>query len=244
MILAGNRDEFFSRSTAPLSFWEENKEILAGRDLERGGTWLGVTRSGKIGALTNYREVRGNTPSPVSRGEILSRFFSQDVSCQEFLAELSILKDKYQGFNLLIGDNEGLYYFSNRDGAHIKLQPGIYGLSNHLLNTGWPKVERGKELFEKVLHNENNFENNLFTLLKDTNKPTDEKLPQTGVGLDWERLLSTIFISGATYGTRTSAVVTQANDGTIQICERTYNHDEKGQETADQLCFTVMGRDS
>ncbi len=242
MILAGNRDEFFSRSTAPLSFWKENKEILAGRDLERGGTWLGVTRSGKIGALTNYREVRGNTPSPVSRGEILSRFFTQDVSCREFLKELSTLKDKYQGFNLLIGDTKGLYYFSNRDGAHIELQPGVYGLSNHLLNTGWPKVERGKALFEKVLHSENNIKDDLFVLLKDNHKPADEKLPQTGVGLEWERLLSTIFIDGATYGTRTSAVLTVGNDGQILFCERTHNHNEMGQETADQLCFTVMGR--
>lgn len=242
MILAGNRDEFFTRPTAPLSFWKDNKEILAGRDLERCGTWLGVTRSGKIGALTNYREVRGNTPSPVSRGEILSNFFTQNVSCHEFLAELSLFKDKYQGFNLLIGDNEGLYYFSNRYEAHIELEPGVYGLSNHLLNTGWPKVERGKELFEKVLHSKNPFEDELFALLKDTNKPSDEQLPQTGVGLEWERLLSTIFISGATYGTRTSAIVTVANDGLIQFCERTHNHNEMGQETADQLCFTIMER--
>ena len=242
LILAGNRDEFFSRPTAPLSFWEENDNILAGRDLERGGTWLGLTRSGKIGALTNYRELNGIKPSRISRGEILTRFFTEDLDSCDYLDHLSSVQNTFQGFNLLIGDTDSLYYFSNRNGEYIKLQPGIYGLSNHLLNTKWPKTERAKQLFSKILGKLDFQVEELLDLLTDSTRPADEELPHTGVGLEWERLLSTIFISSATYGTRTSAIITIADDGEIQFCERTHDHNSNQQiQTAGQRCFTIMG---
>lgn len=217
--------------------------ILAGRDLERGGTWLGITKSGKIGALTNYRDAEGKIPSLRSRGEILAKFFDNNVGCSKFLSDLSIRKDQYQGFNLLIGENDSLYYFSNRNDQCEKLQPGIYGLSNHLLNTAWPKVERGKQLFVDVLKNQHFQFEELFNLLGDTKKPVDEDLPQTGVGLEWERLLSTIFISGSTYGTRSSAIVAVTEGGVIQFYERTYSHNTPELKTVNQKCLTVMRSD-
>ncbi len=240
LILAANRDEFLNRQTAPLAYWEDNSEILAGRDLERGGTWLGITASGKFGVLTNYREAGGRIPSKVSRGEILTHFFAGNGDCQEYLSHLSSNEHHYQGFNLLIGSGDALYYYSNRKGIPIELQPGIYGLSNHLLDTDWPKIERGKGLFRDVVTRGGALVDELFTVLGDREQPADEFLPNTGVGLEWERILSSIFITSPTYGTRSSAVVLIDNEGNTEFQERTYEHDDIELKTARQRCFTIM----
>lgn len=228
LVLAANRDEFLARPTAPLSCWGEGANIIAGRDLRAGGTWLGITSKGTFGALTNYREGRADNTALRSRGELLVRFFEEERDCAAFLATLSSNADQYSGFNLLLDDGDAMYYYSNRGGSPQRLEPGIYGLSNHLLNSSWPKVERGKLLFAEVLHQEKFSQEDLFAVLQDTYQPEQERLPQTGIGLEWERLLAPIFIKSVNYGTRSSAILTITEEGHTVFRERTYpqNGDE------------------
>lgn len=224
LIIAANRDEFLARPTAHLSFWSGDG-ILAGKDLRGGGTWLGVTRNGRFAALTNYRERTAGAENDHSRGEIVHRFLTGEQDCRRFLDHLVSDARLYRGFNLLLGDNHGLYYYCNRREEPRQLGAGIYGLSNHLLDTSWPKVLRGKKLFREVLAKNTFDDEDFFAVLGDTHRPADGDLPSTGVGKDWERLLSSIFIQSETYGTRSSAILTIDEDGYLRFCERTYHHD-------------------
>lgn len=239
LVLAANRDEFTSRPTAPLSWWDGRKEILAGRDLQDGGTWLGATSTGKFGVLTNYREMqRGPTPA-ASRGEILSHYFDEEITRPTFLAGLRSKPQTYRPYNLLIGDAEGLSYYSNKLDDYFDLAPGIYGLSNHLLDTAWPKVKRGKARFKEVLVNGEISREALFEILADSWRPQESELPDTGIGREWEKKLSSIFISGKEYATRSSAVVTITEGGQVSFCERTYEYDGHCPQTKEERCFTV-----
>ncbi len=222
LVLAANRDEFLARPTASLSCWGKNATIFAGKDLRAGGTWLGISSKGTFGALTNYREGRAENTALRSRGELLVKFFEEERDCAAFLANLSLYADQYSGFNLLLGDGNSMYYYSNRGGAPQRLEPGIYGLSNHLLNSSWPKVERGKLLFAEVLRQEKFSQEDLLAVLQDTHQPERERLPETGIGLEWERLLAPIFIKSPTYGTRSSAILTITEKGHTVFRERTY----------------------
>lgn len=239
LILAANRDEFCSRPTAPLNWWEDNTAILAGRDLQDGGTWLGVTREGKYGVLTNYREFPRVEKSFSSRGEILVNYFGSSQSPGRFIEDLQKSSVEYRGFNLLIGEGRTLYYYSNRNKGYGKVEPGVHGLSNHLLNSPWPKVVRGKELFGKVVGGADPRMDDLFELLGDTRQPGDHELPDTGVGRTWERMLAPIFISSEDYGTRSSALLTITDDGIITLRERTYSIVHNGSETEAERCFTI-----
>ncbi|MBM9603506.1 NRDE family protein [Desulfopila inferna] len=221
-ILAANRDEFHLRPTAPLCWWGDDQQILGGRDLQAGGTWLGVNRQGKFAALTNYREMVQNSVSARSRGEIIPHFLTENDDYQNFLQTLAAEDQSYRGFNLLLGDEEELYYYSNRFVTSRRLSAGIYGLSNHLLDSSWPKVKRGKMLFEDVLRYESFTVEDLFGVLGDTLRPPLNSLPDTGLNQEWEKMLSPIFICGETYGTRSSAVLMIADDGVISFHERTY----------------------
>jgi uncharacterized protein with NRDE domain len=236
LILAANRDEFFSRPTASLDWWDDDKTILGGRDLQAGGTWLGVNRRGDFGALTNYRETGHetghNSAAVSSRGEILHHFLRENGGCPQFLETLAGRGGRYRGFSLLLGGKDGLFYYSNRSekpnqsGAGVAA--GIYGLSNHLIDSSWPKVERGKMLLEEVLRKESFTIEALFGVLGDTVRPPLNRLPKTGVGEEWEKVLAPIFIHSEGYGTRSSAILTIADDGAIQFHERTYIHDAGG----------------
>jgi uncharacterized protein with NRDE domain len=243
LIVAANRDEFLVRPTAPLSWWEDGTEILAGRDLQDGGTWLGVNASGKFGALTNYREMARSNVKTVSRGEILPRYLGDPKVAKHFPADLEGLQSRYRGFNVVLGDGESLVYYSNRaDGqeqSQWELQPGIYGLSNHLLDSPWPKLIRGKDLFEHALAKHPFSVENLFQVLQDTWQPPEHSLPDTGIGPRWEKKLAPIFISSDTYGTRSSAVVTISDKGETMVCERTFHRGPDGVKTEAQRCFTI-----
>ena len=222
LVVAANRDEFLSRPTAPLDFLDKEKTILAGRDLQGGGTWLGITARGKFVAITNYREPTVNRADAPSRGEILMNYLTSELDAGQYLRSLVASGDRYNGFNLIIGDSEELYYYSNKSAAPQLLAPGFYGLSNHLLDVPWPKVVRGKELLRPHMVETTRIDAvQLFAALKDKHHPPDEQLPDTKVGLGWERLLSTIFIDGADYGTRSSAVITVTNEGCINFSEKT-----------------------
>ncbi len=239
LILAANRDEFFARPTEPLAYWPDEPEILAGRDLQAGGTWFGLSREGRFAAVTNFRDPHTISAEALSRGRIPVDYLKGGLSPQKFCEGLEEHRQQYNGFNLLAGDRESLVYASNRGGQTRLLSPGLYGLSNAQLDTGWPKVQRGKEGLRRLLaDNEAIAPEDLFRLLQDRWQPPDDQLPDTGVDPIWERLLAPIFISGKDYGTRSSLVLTVGKNGKAVCCERTFSHSggiacETGQRRVD-----------
>jgi len=208
LIVAANRDEFYRRPTAPIHYWEDDPTVLAGRDLEKMGTWMGVTTSGRFAALTNYRNPKEVTTGKQSRGELVADALKYDGDLKEYMQGLAKRQQQYPGYNLLAGDAKELYYYSNIGQELQKLEPGIYGVSNHLLNTEWPKVERGKEGLSQIITGaRENLVEELMVLLQHADPAQDEFLPNTGVSLEWERLLSPLFIQSEHYGTRSSTVL-------------------------------------
>jgi uncharacterized protein with NRDE domain len=222
LILAANRDEFYRRPTAAAEFWPDCPQVLAGRDLEAGGTWLGVTRGGRFAALTNYRDPAAHRDGARSRGELVQAYLCGDLSPEEYLAIAGENDNLYNGYNLLVGDAAGLHYHSNRSGETLPVAAGVHGLSNHLLDTPWPKVARTKAGLEACLSTTGTEVEPLFALLADRTAATDGDLPSTGVNLDWERLLSPVFIASADYGSRSSTVLTIDRCGRVAFHERSW----------------------
>lgn len=237
LVIAANRDEFFARPTAPAAFWPDAPQVLAGRDLKAGGTWLGVTRNGRFAALTNYRDPAQIKQGMPSRGGLVSRFLTGAQSGEEYLAELESVADRYNGFNLLFGDLRDLWCFSNCGEGEQRLSPGIYGLSNHLLDTPWPKVARGKSALSAALQALPD-EAPLFNLLCDDSIALDEVLPRTGVSLEWERLLSAAFVRSPGYGTRSATVLLRGRFGYVRFIEQGYLPDASPGERR-EFAFTV-----
>jgi uncharacterized protein with NRDE domain len=223
LVLAANRDEYHRRPTAPAAFWSDAPDLLAGRDLEAGGTWLGVTRGGRLAALTYYREpVKPLHPLP-SRGKLVADFLAGTLPPLEYRERLLREEGRYGGFNLLFGDADGLFYHTNRGGASFRVPPGIHGLSNGLHDTPWPKVTAAKERLARILQAETVEPEALFSLLADRNSYPDPLLPDTGFGLERERHLSPIFIAGNDYGTRSSTLVLIDRDNRLTFHERTFD---------------------
>ena len=223
LILAANRDEFYERPSSPADFWEETPQILAGKDLKEGGTWLGITREGKFAAITNYRDPAAFKINAQSRGKLVRDFLGGNQSADKYLENISRESDKYNGYNLILRDNDGLYIFSNR-GEKQKLSAGIYGLSNHLLDTPWPKVLRAKKALKSSLDKKGSeLEEALFTILFDRHFPPDDKLPATGVDKEWERVLSPIFIKSPNYGTRSSTILFMGRNKRVKFVEKVFN---------------------
>lgn len=222
LVLAANRDEFYPRPTAPAAFWDDAPHVLAGRDLKGGGTWMGVSRSGRIAALTNYREWPGYDPEAPSRGALVADFLTGDAAPQAYLEALAPTADAYNGFNLIVGTATDLWYFSNREEEVRALAPGLYGLSNHLLDTPWPKVVRGKAALAHALQQDRPDPEVLLALLRDTTCAPEGELPETGVGLEKERMLSPMFITSPSYGTRLSTVLLADAEGTLTFVEQTH----------------------
>lgn len=214
LITAANRDEFYERPTANLARWDNNPQVIAGRDLMYGGTWMGVTRQGRFAALTNFREPGTRIKRAPSRGLLVSEFLSGSVDTREFASGLVRRANQYNGFNLIFGDGARLIWFSNRADGPLELEPGVHGLSNHLLGTPWPKVKHGLRDFESCLNLEgDHLVNSLLELLRDRTIPTDADLPSTGVSLEWERILGARFIVSPDYGTCSSSVILLDRDG-------------------------------
>ncbi len=226
LIFAANRDEYYNRPTAPLSFWDDAPGILAGRDLKHNGVWLGVTRTGRIAAITNFREPDFRITNAPSRGFLVSDFLASKESPKSYIEHVKSIGDRYNGFNLFVGDKSDLFYYSNREDTIEKIKPGLYGVSNHLLDTPWPKVTKGKAGLEKLLDNKDKIDSeDIFNLLKDSSYPPDNMLPNTGAGLSWERILSPLFITSELYGTRSSSIVLMERSGRISFLERTFISD-------------------
>jgi len=223
LILAANRDEFYDRPTAPAGFWPDAPAVLAGRDLEAGGTWLGIERGLRFAAVTNYRQGH-REPAARSRGLLVSEYLAGQQGPGLHLARVERDATLYNGFNLLVGDASEVRYFSNREGLARPLSPGVYGLSNHLLDTPWPKVASGKAALRASVGESRAPElvETLFGLLADRTRAADELLPETGVGPEWERLLSAAFIASPGYGTRSSTVVLVGRDGRVEFAERSF----------------------
>lgn len=228
LIVVANRDEWRARPTAPAHWWSDAPHLLAGRDLEAGGTWLGVTRNGRFAALTNFRDPSDKKPSAPSRGELVRAFLDSLEAPVPFLSTLRSRAARYAGFNLLVGDGESLACYSQREDAILPVPPGIHALSNHSLNEPWPKVERAKSLLSAALEDLSSEKTDAgpslapyFDLLSDTGRPADASLPDTGVGLEWERVLSPILITGEAYGTRSSTVLVVRKNGQFQFLEGT-----------------------
>jgi uncharacterized protein with NRDE domain len=228
LIAAANRDEFYDRPATPAGNWVDNPQVFAGRDLKGGGSWMGVTEDGpngpKFAAITNIRGPDERRTDAPTRGALVANYLSGDLSAEEYIASIAAGSDAYNGFNLVLGDRQHLIWYSNRGGADERngklLEPGIYGISNGLLDAPWPKVLRTKAQFASLLC-QGAPEEAYFEMLADTTRAPDLRLPDTGVALDLERVLSAVCIETPGYGTRTSTVVRLfANDPPV-LNERT-----------------------
>ncbi|WP_067724850.1 NRDE family protein [Oceanobacillus damuensis] len=226
LVIAANRDEFYARPTKEAGFWEDHPEILAGRDLIGLGTWLGITNSGRFAALTNYRDPAMEGQNYTSRGEIVTNYLKSFESPEDYLQTLSTNRKDYAGFNVLVGDADQLYYYNNIQDKISRIQAGTHALSNHFLNTPWPKVIKGRHALKNYLdENKNITINKLFEIVSDAEEAGDEELPHTGVGIELERKLSPLFIRTPDYGTRSSTILLIDKSYNVTFVERTY---EKG----------------
>lgn len=222
LILAANRDEFYDRPTAAADFWEERPDILGGRDLRDGGTWLGVTRRGRWAALTNYRDPQAVRAGAPSRGWLVRNFLEGSDSPAAYLERLAPRVREYNPFNLFAGDAESLHIVSSQ-GSSGPVPPGVHGLSNAVLDTPWPKVRRGREAFRRLLERHSEPDPDaLFQCLADMERAPDGDLPETGIGQDWERILSPLFITSPVYGTRSSTVLMVNRRGRVTFIERSF----------------------
>ncbi|MGH8713242.1 MAG: NRDE family protein [Casimicrobiaceae bacterium] len=220
-VIAANRDEFHARTAEPAHWWGNG--ILAGRDLAAGGTWFGVTRSGRWALITNFREGIPRDPNAPSRGELVTRMLGDAAPPLRAAAALLPEGGRYHGFNLLVGAGGRAAFASNRASGALELGAGIHGLSNHLLDTPWPKLVRGKARLEAWLAADDPPIAAAFALLADREPARDAALPSTGVSAEWERLLSSPFIVSPDYGTRCSTVLMIAADGGARLIERSFD---------------------
>ncbi|MFD2166385.1 NRDE family protein [Thalassotalea euphylliae] len=221
LILCANRDEFRARKTQQMHWWS-NKNLLAGKDMQAGGSWLTVTPDGDIAALTNIREPQKADNTLRSRGELVLKV--NKLSASALATDLTSNRHHYQGFNLIYSKDNAFTCFNSRQNQFIKFTDGIHSVCNGALDDEWPKMAKGKKALESYICEQPDINHSaLLNLLKDTRQAPDELLPSTGVPIDWERRLSSIFILGEEYGTRSSCIVTRDKRGKINVTEANYN---------------------
>lgn len=237
LILLANRDEFHARPTRRAGFWTDHPAVLAGRDLQAGGTWLGVTRRGRWAALTNFREP-STSEFERSRGDIVKDYLTGTASARDYAARMKQQAGGYDGFNLLLGDPRETLWLSNRGGDIERLADGIVGLSNHLLETPWPKVANGKQALYDQLQKEPIIDR-LFAPLTDQTV-YKHNLPDTGLDDETEKLLSSAFISSPTYGTRSSTLVMVDRDNRVYFEERSYDNPTGGPGRPDEYSSRIF----
>ena len=224
LIVAANRDEWHDRPAAPAAWWNDHPDILAGRDMRAGGTCMGVNRKGRFAAITNFREPSNKQSMARSRGELVTAFLANDATPETFLYATKLRSHEYTEFNLIVGDTSSIAYFSSLRGEVEILSPGVYALSNHTLNEPWPKVNAAKSALEAILQAEmpeKARQMAIYDFLSDTETAPDSTLPDTGVGLAWERVLSPALIVTPTYGTRASTILSIANSNEVSFAEHT-----------------------
>ncbi|MEX0810784.1 MAG: NRDE family protein [Chitinophagales bacterium] len=220
VLFAANRDEFYKRETQQMHWWEDG--ILAGRDLEAGGTWFACDKKGRWGAVTNYRNLKLHTNDALSRGRLIPDYLNGTADAATFLENLKPQCEKYNPFNLLLFDQNGLYYFNNIEKQIQELKPGIHTLSNAFLNSDWPKSKKAAIKFESLIQQEKTEPDSVFKMLRDEQLADKSELPDTGVGMEWEQVLSSMFIKSPDYGTRCSTFMRMDNDQNTEVWEQTY----------------------
>lgn len=242
-IFATNRDEFYDRPTRPAQFWDGHPNILAGKDLKAGGTWLGMTKQGNFSALTNYRDPSIQKEDPPSRGHLVLDYLKGGKTIEQYLKDVDKKANEYNGFNLLGGDlsgeGTGLMYYSNQQNEIKQLDAGLYGLSNKLLDTPWPKVLRAKRALGSILSSGEVSIEKLFSLLQDDTQAPDEKLPDTGIPHELEKAVSPIFIKTDRYGTRNSTVILVEKSGKVIFEERRYQNGSMKVENTNHYEFKI-----
>ena len=216
--LAANRDEFYARPSTALGEWADAPGVFAGRDLQAGGTWLGISEGGRFAALTNIRDPR-QTLGARSRGELTANYLLSQASPMAYLEKIMARTGDYAGFNLLLGDHQQLWHFNSQEGQPRQLRPGVYGLCNASLDTPWPKLLRARTALQDMPDAD---DEKLLAMMADTDQPAEALLPNTGVALATEHLLSSVFIASASYGTRASTVLTLEQDGHWRMLERSF----------------------
>lgn len=229
LIMLANRDEFYNRPTEVAHIWKGENKIVAGKDVQAGGTWMGINKHGKFAAITNYRDLKNIKYEAPSRGKLTLEFLEGDISARAYVHQLTPESGKYNGFNLLVADPHELWYLSNISGKASALQPGLYGLSNHLLDTPWPKVVKAKKIltdFDQLT------ESQLLQAFGNRELAPDNDLPDTGVGQSLERKLSALFIHFEKYGTRCTTLVTMDYQGQVKFRERTFYQGDKNGDDA------------
>lgn len=224
LILLANRDEFFQRPSQAVHRWPDAPQILAGRDLEQGGTWLGLNQNGLFATVTNHRNGRDKRDELRSRGDLTRHFLSGSQPATDYLSILEPKQQAYGAFNLLLGDETGLHYLSNRQQSTASvISPGVYGLSNAVLDTPWPKVQKVREGLQGLLAEQEPNREAMLALMQDRERAPDENLPDTGISLEWERMLSSCFIQSESYGTRAITLLMQKPDGSTYLREQTFD---------------------
>jgi len=229
LILAGNRDEFFERPTQKAHFWDTEPSFIAGKDLKAGGTWLGISKRGMFAALTNYRDFHNPRSSHLSRGKIITDFLSSDGNAESKLHRFLDQSSAFDGYNLLAGSIDRLYYLTNIRSLYHRIEPGLHGLSNAFLDTPWPKVERAKAMFRECISGEQPNIEAIFDMLKDDTVYPDSHLPKTGLSPDMERAVSPVFIRTDDYGTRSSTVILFDTNHQVTFIERTFPINGEGE---------------
>ncbi len=224
LIAIANRDEYSARPARAAHWWQDGR-VFAGRDLEAGGTWLGIDRSGRFAAVTNVREPGGMTPGRRSRGELTVGYLDTSLSAADYLQQIAARDREYAGFNLLLGDAEGMQFFSNRDHGLRRIEPGIYGVSNGAFDEDWPKLASGRDELDALIKTQFT-PDDLLEILTDHRVAEDHQLPDTGIGLEFERLLSSRFIRSPGYGTRACTVLTIDNNGRVDFLEQNFTDAE------------------
>ena len=239
LILVANRDEEYSRPTANAEFWDDYSFILAGRDLKQMGTWLGITKNGRFAALTNFRDPGLPKSGRFSRGDIVRQFLAEDVEPHIFIEKLAKNRTLYDGYNVLVGNSNQLLHYNNILDEINEITAGTHSLSNHTLDTPWPKVIKGKKILGDYVknHSTNIQIHSLFNIVADRTIAEDEALPNTGVGLEMERWLSPLFIKMPKYGTRSSTVVLIDKKDNVTFAERVFLEGELQQEN--QFTFKI-----
>lgn len=221
-IFLGNRDEYKNRPSLKAHFWKSNPAILAGMDLEKGGTWTGITKEGRIAFLTNYRDFSIKKTSQLSRGYLTQDFLMRSIGPQKYLQEIQLAHTEYNPFNLVVGTMKELWFYSNIEDQIRPINPGVFGLSNALLDTPWFKLNKAKTRFADLLCSDFTV-NELFDILDDNEIPLDDELPRTGVPLETERMLSTIHIDTPDYGTVFKTVILVTAQGDAEFYEKSLN---------------------
>lgn len=229
LIVAANRDEFYVRKTAAAEFWRDHPQIVGGRDLEAikpdgtCGTWMAMSDNGRIAMVTNYRDLKNLKSKAPSRGHLVTDFLLSSDAPEKYLKSIEPMAHLYNGFNLIVGNAEELFYLSNYKNGVAKIENGFHGLSNHLLDTPWPKVKKGNEKMSPLFEDQKIQPEKILNALYDDQQAPDDQLPDTGVGLDRERMLSSMFIKSPNYGSRCSTVVTIDRNSKVEFKERVYD---------------------